>query len=162
MINKNSLWFTFLFSVILVLSIIYVSMNDSDLSEYIISKDNIVSDVVVNESTELVALRVKSDEEMLETINNLQDIILSETTDLDDKNEAYENLLMIKNNKSDEEKIEKLIYDTYKNEAFVKINSGNVSIVIDSSEHSYELANEIINLVSSKLNGKKYVTVKFN
>ncbi len=162
MINKQSIWFTFLFSVILVLSIFYISMNESDLSEFIETVDTTDTTLVVNESTELVALRVQSDEEMMETINELQDIILSETTDLQAKNDAYDDLMNISNNKSNEQKIEKIILEEFEFESFVKINGTNITIVIDSSKHDYVLANQVIRRVAQEFSSDKYITVKFN
>ena len=162
MINKQSIWFTFLFSVILVLSIFYISMNESDLSEFINSVDTTDTTLVVNENTELVALRVQSDEEMMETINELQNIILSETADVQAKNDAYDDLMNISNNKSNEEKIEKIILDEFKFESFVKINGANITVVIDSSKHDYALANKIIRRIAEEFTTDKYITVKFN
>lgn len=162
MINKQNIWFTFLFSVILILSIFYITMNENELKDFIEPVDTNDTTLVVNESTEIVSLRVQNDEEVLETINNLQDIILSETSDLNEKNDAYNNLLLISSNKSEEEKIENIIKDEFKSEAFVKINGDNVTIVIDKDEHSYEIANKIIRRVNEEFKEQKYVTVKFN
>lgn len=162
MINKQSIWFTFLFSTILVLSIFYITMNESDLSEFLETVDTTDTTLVVNESTELVALRVQSDEEMLDTINELQDIILSETTDLQAKNDAYDDLMNISTNKSNEQKIEKIILEEFGFEAFVKINGTNITIVIDSSKHDYTLANQVIRRVAQEFSKDKYITVKFN
>lgn len=162
MINKQSIWFTFLFSIILVLSIFYVSMNENKLSDFIDLDSEEETALVVNESTELVALRVQSDEEIMETINDLQEILLSETSDLESKNNAYDELMMISNNKSAEEKIEKIIKDEFKYESFIKINSNNVTIVVDSNTHDYKLANDIITRVSKEFKENKYITVKFN
>ncbi len=162
MFNKQSIWFTFLFSVILVLSIFYITMNENKLEDYIDSDKVVDTSLVVNESTELVALRVQSDEERLETINSLQDIILSETSDIVSKNDAYNDLLTISNNKSDEERLEKAIKSSFKYDSFVKVNSNNVTVVIDNDKHDYELANKVINLVKNELKKDVYVTVKFN
>ena len=162
MINKQSIWFTFLFSIILVLSIFYVTMNENDLKDFIEPIDTNDTTLVVNESTEIVSLRIQNDEEVLETINNLQDIILSETSDLSAKNDAYNDLLLISSNKTDQQKLEKIIKDECQSEAFVKINGGNVTIVIDKDEHDYELANKIIRRINQEFDEPKYVTVKFN
>ena len=162
MINKQSIWFTFLFSIILVLSIFYISMNESDLSEFIITDDTEDTSLVVNESTELVALRIQSDEEVTETINELQDIILNETADMQAKSDAYDELLTITNNKSMEEKLEKIVLNEFKFESFIKINGNNVTIVVDSSEHDYKLANDIISRMADEFTADKYITVKFN
>lgn len=162
MINKQSIWFTFLFSVILVLSIFYISMGESDLSDLILSDETEDSTLVVNESTELVALRIQSDEEITETINELQEIILSETVDMQAKSDAYDELLTITNNKSMEEKIEKIIKDEFKFESFVKINGDNITIVAENDAHNYKVANDIISRVAKEFSGDKYITVKFN
>ncbi len=162
MINKQSIWFTFLFSIILVLSIFYVSMNENSLSDFIELEEPEETSLVVNESTELVALRVQSDEEMMETINNLQDVLLSETSDLESKNNAYDELLTISNNKSMEEKLEKIIKDEFKYDSFIKINSNNVTVVIESDKNDYKLANDIIRRLNKEFKDNKYITVKFN
>ena len=162
MINKQSIWFTFLFSVILVLSIFYISMDDSKLDELIIDTDTNDTSLVVNESTELVALRVKSDEEMLETINNLQDILLDQTSDINTKNDAYDQLLSINNNKSIEANLEKIIKNEFKLDSFIKLSGNNVSVFIDSNEHDYKLANDIISRLTKEFKVDKYITVKFS
>jgi hypothetical protein len=162
MINKQSIWFTFLFSVILVLSIFYITMGDEKLEEFINVVDTNDTTLVVNESTELVALRVQSDEEMMNTINELQEIILSDTSEVQDKNDAYDKLMNLSNNKSNEEKIEKILFDEFKIESFVKINGNNVTVVADSSKHDFSLANSIIRRISTEFSSDKYVTVKFN
>ena len=162
MINKQSIWFTFLFSIILVLSIFYISMDDSKLDELIIETDTNDTTLVVNESTELVALRVKSDEEMLETINNLQDILLDQTSDVNAKNDAYDQLLNINNNKSIEASLEKIIKNEFRLDSFVKLSGNNVSVFIDSNEHDYKLANDIISRLTKEFKVDKYITVKFS
>jgi chaperonin GroEL len=75
-------------------------MDSSKLDELIIESDTTDTTLVVNESTELVALRVQDDEETLNTINELQDILLDQTSDLTAKNDAYDQLLDISNTKS--------------------------------------------------------------
>ncbi len=162
MINKQSIWFTFLFSIILILSIFYVNMNENSLSDFIELENPEETNLVVNESTELVALRVQSDEEMMETINDLQDVLLSETSDLESKNSAYDELLTLSSNKSMEEKLEKIIAEEFKYESFIKINSNNITVVVDSEKSDYKLANDIIRRLSKEFKDNKYITVKFN
>ncbi len=162
MINKQSIWFTFLFSIILVLSIFYVSMGESDISKFTADVSTTDTSLVINESTELVALRIQNDEEMLETINGLQEIILDSSSDLDTKNEAYEELLMLNSNKSVEQKLEKIIMDEFNFESFVKLNGINVTVVIDNEKHDYKIANDIISRLSKEFKDNKYITVKFN
>ena len=163
MINKQNLWFATLFSVILVLTIFYVSMNEAGVKNYIndeISVDD--SSLVINESTELVSLRVANNEEIHNTMNELKDTLLSSTATLEEKNDAYNELLVISNTKSIEEKLEKIINDEFKTEAFVKVSSTGVTIVVDSDEDSYASANNLIRRIQKEFKEDKYITVKFN
>lgn len=164
MINKQSIWFTFLFSLILVLSIFYITMDSTKLDELIINNNTDTTDttLVVNENTELVALRIQDEEETLETINELQNILLDQTSDLSTKNDAYEELININNNKSIEHNLEKIILKDFKLESFIKIKGNNITIFIDSDEHDYKIANDIINRITKEFKVDKYITVKFN
>lgn len=161
MINKQSIWFTFLFSVILVLSIFYVTMDSEKLDGLILEVDTNDTTLVVNESTELVALRVQDDEDTLETINELQSILLDQTSDLSAKNDAYDQLLNINSNKAIESNLEKIIMNEFKLESFIKIKGNNVSVFIDSDNHDYKLANDVINRLNKEFKDSKYITVKF-
>ena len=162
MINKQSIWYTFLFSIILVLSIFYITMDTEKLDELILDVDTTDTTLVVNESTELVALRVQDDEETLETINELQNILLDQTSDVSAKNDAYDQLLSINSNKSIESNLEKIIKKEFKLDSFVKIRGNNISVFIDSSNHDYKLANNIISRLSKEFKDNKYITVKFD
>jgi hypothetical protein len=161
MINKQSIWFTFLFSIILVLSIFYITMDTEKLDELILDVDTNDTTLVVNESTELVALRVQDDEETLDTINELQNILLDETSDLSAKNDAYDQLLSINSNKRIESSLEKIIKDEFKLDSFGKLKNNNVTVFIDSSDHDYKLANDIIRRLSKEFKEDRYITVKF-
>lgn len=162
MINKQNIWFTFLFSIILVLSIFYLSMGNDDISELVLEKDTSDTTLVVNESTELVALRIKDDEETLETINELQEIILREDLDFQAKNDAYQELINISSKKSKEEKIEKIILDEFEYESLVKIDGNTVNVIVLSSAHDYMIANNIMRRINEEFNKEMYITVKFN
>ena len=53
MINKQNLWFAMLFSIILVLSIFYVSMGTDNIDGLLIDEVDVSdSSLVINESTE--------------------------------------------------------------------------------------------------------------
>ena len=162
MINKQNLWFVLLFSIILVLSIFYISMNESDITSLTKMPQTDDTTLVVNESTELVALRVQSDEEDLETMNELQNILLSETASSIEKNDAFNSLLELSSNKGMEQELEKMIKDDFSLESFVKINGNNITIVIISKEHDFALANNLIRATQAKFKEYKYITVKVN
>ena len=61
-----------------------------------------------------------------------------------------------------EKELEKIIKDEFKYESFIKINSNNVTVVIDSKESDYKLANDIIRRLNKEFKDKMYITVKFN
>ena len=161
--NKQNLWFITLFSIILVLSIYYISMPSNILEEYTNTKnDN--SDTTVNEitpSTSLVALRVASDEELLNNINNLQSTITDKEKTVAEKNNAYEELMTLNENKGLEENIESKLKEKFEYDSFVKINKDQINIVISSTKHDKLIANNIIKEVQSMFDTKKYITIKF-
>ena len=161
--NKQNLWFITLFSIILVLSIYYISMPSNILEEYTNTKnDN--SDTTVNEitpSTSLVALRVASDEELLNNINNLQNTITDKEKTVAEKNNAYEELMTLNKNKGLEENIESKLKEKFEYDSFVKINKDQINIVISSTKHDKLIANNIIKEVQSMFDTKKYITIKF-
>ena len=161
--NKQNLWFITLFSIILVLSIYYISMPSNILEEYTNTKnDN--SDTTVNEitpSTSLVALRVASDEELLNNINNLQNTLTDKEKTVAEKNNAYEELMTLNENKGLEENIESKLKEKFEYDSFVKINKDQINIVISSTKHDKLIANNIIKEVQSMFDTKKYITIKF-
>ena len=160
MINKQNLWFITLFSLILVLGIYYVSMGDETIS--VLAGESDVSEVIeVSESDVIVALQVDDDEKVLEQMNEYQNILLDTEATIEEKNDAYNALQALSNSQSECEKIEKLITDEYKYDNFVKIDGDTISIVIASSEHNKEIANQIIRSVQSLYDTQKYITVKF-
>lgn len=161
MINKQNLWFLTLFSLILVLSIFYLTMGNESLTNKITGNNNNLGNVKINESDVLTALRVNADEERLEEMDTLQEILLDTKSTMEEKNNAYETLKDLNLNKGKEEKLEKLILDTYKLQAFVKIKNDQISIVIANKEHSDSVANNIIRTVQKEYENQMYITVKF-
>lgn len=164
MINKQSVWFVTLFSLILVLSIYYVTMNDSSLAnilETASDKNTTSVNLEVTESSLLVALRVEEDESVLKEMENYQSILLDSSKTSSEKNNAYNSLMMLNQKKAEEEKIETKIKETFQLDSFVKMKKDTISIVIASSDHNQTKANEIIRCVSDMFETNKYITVKF-
>lgn len=160
MINKKNLWFITLTSIILAVSIYYIAIPGETLS--MVSK-YLNEDVKVTslESEELTTLRVMREEEDSNTMQELQDTLLNEKLTIAEKNEAYQKIKNLNNEKSLEEKIERILKDTYNLSVFVSIKDDKAQIVFDNKEGNYELANNIINTVNKELNNTYYVTVKF-
>lgn len=160
--NKQNLWFITLFSIVLILSIYYISIPNNLLEEYTSSSgDSNNTSEVVNESSILVSLRVQDDEETLNTINELNTILLDKNKSKEEKNTAYESLKSINETKGLEEQIETMLKDEFKYDSFVKISKDQINIVISSSEHNKDIANNIIKKVQGMYNTKKYITIKF-
>lgn len=164
MINKQNLWFTMLFSIILVLSIFYVSMNEEQFNTLVSDEEIVLDDssLVISESTELVSLRVSSDEEVQNTMNELKNTLLSDVATMEEKNDAYNELLVLSNIKGEEEKLENILTKEFKIDSFVKITSSGITVVVDTEKDSYEDANKIIRRIQQEYQDEKYITVKFN
>ena len=164
MINKQSVWFVTLFSLILVLSIYYVTLNDSSLQNILNHFENDSSSFVnvnVEENSLLVSLRVQEDENVLKQIEDYQSILLDSTKTSEEKNNAFNSLMALNQKKTEEEKIEKKIKEEFQLDSFVKIKKDTISIVIASKEHNSTLANQIIRSVQNLYQEEKYITVKF-
>ncbi len=160
MINKQSLWFLTLFSIILVLSVYYIAMPNNTLATL---KENDINKETLNitESDALTSLRVESDEEAQTAMNELQSILLNEKSSLEEKNNAYEKIQNMNFNKSKEESIEKLITENFKLQSFVKIDKDNIKVTISKKDHDLVLANQIIRKIQEEYTNKMYITVKF-
>lgn len=165
MINKRSLWFLTLFSLILVLSIYYITMPSELLlttkTPNIESKEDKQVNIDVKESDLLVALRLESDEQMTKEIENLKLVLTNAESSIDEKNNAYEKIKNLNEKRSDEEKFEEQIKNKYNLNSYVKIEDGQIRVTINSDEHSEVIANNIIRLIQSNYKDPQYITVKF-
>ena len=167
MINKKSLWFLTLFSLILVLSIYYITMPSELLltgGNNITTSENASNDeptIVIEESDLLVALRVESDEEMSKEIEELQLVLTNTDSSVEEKNKAYEKIKDLNSTRSEEEKLETQIKEIHKLESFIKIKGNNISVIVKSKEHSHNIANNIMRTIQSNYEDSKYITVKF-
>ena len=172
MINKKSLWFLTLFSLILVLSVYYITMpsemflnNNSDYSKVIKDTDKKKSKKVteeVEQSELVVALRVEADEQTEKEMETLKETLTNEKASADEKNNAFEKLKSLNDTKSEESNLEKKILDTYKLKSFVKISGDQVTVVVSSDKDSVETANKIMRTIQENYDKRMYITVKFN
>lgn len=163
MINKKSAWFLTLFSLILVLSVYYITMPPELLVVQPNKNETTESTPVVNieESSILVALRVEADEELDSEINNLKKIVSSSDSTVEEKNKAFEKIKDLNNKRSMEETLENLIKKEYQLNSFIKIKDNNIEVIINSSEHNIELANQIMRIIQSEFDTSKNISVKF-
>lgn len=162
MINKKNLWFLTLFSLVLVLSIYYVTMpNEIFSSDNLPELDNDV-EVNIDESSVVAALKVEDDALVMEEINGLKEKLTDAEVSIDDKNAIFEELKLINKNSSVEETIESDIKELCNCDNFVKIDGDNVRVVLDSDDSSSNTANKIMRLVQDEFDEKMYISVKFN
>ena len=160
MINKQSLWFLTLFSIILVLSVYYIAMPNNTLAT-LSSLEKTEETINIEETDSLASLRIEREEELLTTMSELQSILLNESTTLEEKNTAYEDLQVLNSTKGKEEEIEKIINEEFKFQSFVKINKDIISVTVSKKDHDNEIANKIIRKIQSLYSDKMYITVKF-
>ncbi|MEG0576839.1 MAG: SpoIIIAH-like family protein [Bacilli bacterium] len=160
MVNKKNIWFLTLFSLILVLSIYYLTMpNDILLSQKETKKEKKVAQVET--STILVALRVEGEEEYLNELDSLKTILTNAKSTVEEKNNAFEQMKNLNVLKGEQEQLESKINSEIGCEVFVKIDKNQIKVVIDKKEHDAKLANKIMRLVQSNYQNKMYITVKF-
>lgn len=173
MINKQSLWFLTLFSLILVLSVYYITMPNELLltnngstkktSSEVEKKEKEENNtkVTIKESETLVTMRVTLDEERDKMLSELRTTLTDEKSTASEKNDAYEQIKMIDEVKALERTIEQQIKSTFSLDNFVKIDGNNVKVVVIKKDHDSNLANQIMKKVQENFENKVIVTIKF-
>lgn len=164
MINKKNLWFLTLFSLILVLSVYYITMPSESLFTNKTGVNNDDGDEVVvsiKDSEVLTALRVEANDQMLEELEDLKAVLTSVETTIDEKNNAFEKMKLLNITRGEEEKLEVKILEEFKLKAFVKVDGDQIRIVVASETHDATLANNIMRSIQSNYDKKMYISVKF-
>ena len=135
MINRKSIWILTLFSLILVLSVYYITMPSEFLETASKNVDNSkqTKEVTSTKENEIIST-LKVENEELKTINIL---------------------------KGKEEEISTKIKDELKLENFVKIKDDQVRVVVIKENQDAKLATDIMNLVQSNFDSKMYISIKF-
>ena len=162
MINKKNLWFLTLFSLVLVLSIYYVTMPSEIFDSKLENKEIDKNTLSIEESSVISALKVEDETTVKEKMNNLKEKLTNKEVSTKEKNEAFEELKLINKNSSKEETLESKIKESCSCENFVKIDGDNIRVVLDSSDSSATTANKIMRLVQKEFDEKMYISVKFN
>ena len=168
MINKKSLWFVTLFSLILVLSVYYITMPSEMLltngNNYVAetSKETDEEEAVVKveETDPLEVLRVEANEEMLKEMEELKEVLTNSKSTTEEKNNAFEKMKLLNTIRGEEESLENKIKEEYKYNTFVKIDGDQISVVVNSDKLDVTTANKIMRTVQSNYDKKMYITVK--
>lgn len=167
MINKKNLWFLTLFSLVLVLSVYYVTMPSELLvtgngKVTVNNKDNDKDkNVSVKESDILTSLRVEADNQLKQEMDVLKQVLTNTDVSIDEKNSAFEELKLLNQLKGKEEKLEDLVKSTYNLGSFIKIDNDQIRVVVESTDTSASLANNIMRTIQNQFDNKMYISVKF-
>ena len=162
MINKKNLWFLTLFSLVLVLSVYYITMpNELLLTNNGHITNTISTNIELEESDVISVLKVEDNNDTESEISVLKETLTNNEATVEEKNIAFETLKSINQNSSKEEKLEKKLKDSLKLNTFIKIDKTQIRVVVGSKEHSVELANNIMRSVQEEFDSKKYISVEF-
>ena len=162
MINKKNLWCLTLFSLVLVLSIYYVTMpNELLLTSNGVEDGNNDKQLNVKESSIISALKVEDNNSTLKEIGALKEILTKEDSSVDDKNKAFDALKLINQISSKEELLEEKIMNNYSLDSFVKIDGDQIRVVIESETHDNDLANKIMKTIQKEFDTKQYISIQF-
>ncbi len=168
MINKQSLWFLTLFSLILVLSVYYITMpnellltNNSNYNKDTKKEETEKAGAVIEESELLVAMRVNLEEERAAKKSDLEGLLTSNSATAKEKNEALEQLKYLNILTGQEESLEAKIKTDLDIESFIEIDGNQINVVAISEKHDNTLANKIMRIIQDNYEDKMHITVKF-
>lgn len=157
--KKQNIWALTLFSLILVLSVYYITLPN----EYeAISKEEAKTTISeVEENKVIETLKIENSENKTKKEKELQEVLTKEDSTKEEKNNAYEELKALNVLKNKEEELEIKIKDKFNLDNYVEINEDQVKIVLVKNEHNEKMASEIMDFVQESFAEKKYITVKF-
>ncbi len=161
MINKKNLWFLTLFSLVLVLSVYYITMpqellltnNDANIDE--------VGEVSIQELNIIETLRQEDDTQTLTEINKLKATIGNDDNTIEDKNKAFDQLKLLNQISSKEELLEEKIKNIMGLDTFIKIDGDKIRVVVNSDKHDNIIANNIMRNIQNNFDTKQYIVVQF-
>ena len=160
MINKQSLWFITLFSLIIILSIYYFKSDETSLMMKTFASSETIK-ASNNDNNSLDVLKISNDEVTVTKINELQDILLDSEATLEEKNNAYDSLEVISQNKAKEIELSNIIKKEFNYNNLVKINDKDINVTILNNTHNNEIANNVLRKIKENIKENKYITVKF-
>ena len=175
MINRQGLWFLTLTSLILVLSVYYITMpnellistngnyvKNEEKEEVINEKEDEKSvNVSINSASAIETMQAIKEDERLTLTNELNDKLVNKNLTTEEKNLVYEELKYIAKIESVEEIIKKKIKDEYGFNSFVKIEDDVVEIVVENSKHDNNLAVKIMKSAQEEFENQMYISVSF-
>jgi stage III sporulation protein AH len=156
--KKQNIWALTLFSLILVLSVYYITLPN----EYDVIKEEAKTTVKeVDKNQVIETLKIENNENKTKKEKELHEILTKEDASKEEKNNAYEELKALNVLKSKEEELELKIKDKFNLDNYVEINEDQIKIVLIKNEHNEKMASEIMDFVQESFEEKKYITIKF-
>ncbi len=160
--NKQSMWFLTLLSLVLVLGVYYVTMPNELLKSNVKGEEKEKEiEVNVTENDTLIAMRANRDEQVSLEIEKLEKVLTNADSTTEEKNKAFEELKVLNLNTTKESELENKILDKFGIKSYIEINNDNIKIVINSKEHDASLANNIMRSIQEEYKEKMYITVQF-
>ena len=168
MINKQSLLFLTLTSLILVLSVYYVTMPN----ELLLTSNNSLptnansneqmekSEVMINNSTVIDAMKSKLDDERFKLMSEFNNKLIDKTLSAEEKNNIYEEIKTINKVETLENELEEKIKKEFGLDSFVKVIDDTIEVTINSDKHDTNLAVKIMTLIEKSCENM-YVSVSF-
>lgn len=173
MINKQGLIFLTLTSLILVLSVYYVTMPNELLlttnSSYIKNISETTTDESNNKQEEKVVIQNSSTIEVMKSVLNderqqkmkeLNEKLTNKELSVEEKNNIYDEIKVINKIETMEDEIERKIKEELGYNSFVKVKDDVIEVTVSSAKHDANLAVKIMTLVE-KLYKNMYISVSF-
>lgn len=172
MINRQGLWFLTLTSLILVLSVYYITMpnellistNGNYQKEEKVSKKEEKDEKVnvsVKEATTIEIIQAVKEDERLNLTNELNNKLVNKELTVEEKNLVYEELKYISKIEGMEDVIRTKIKEEYDLNSFVKIEDDVVEVVVENKKHDSSLAIKIMKSVQEEFEDQMYISVSF-
>ena len=162
MINKKNIWFLTLFSLILALSVYYVTMPSETLLDVYSNIDSKERDVVVEESDVIAVYHLEEENASSKELDLLKMKLVDSKTTIEEKNTAYDKIRKIKDKKILEMNLENQIKEELNYKSFVRVDDDKIFVVVSAKKYDIALANKIMKLIQKNFKETKYITVKFN
>jgi len=168
-INKQGLIFLTLTSLILVLSVYYVTMpnelllttNSSYIKEENSNLEKVDNNKVIIENTStLEAMKSIHSDERIKVIKELNNKLINKDLSVEEKNNIYEEIKVINKLETMEEDIMNIIKKEFDLDSFVKVKDDVIEITINSNKHDTNLVAKIMTSIENKYSNM-YISVSF-
>ena len=163
MINKKNIWFLTLFSLILVLSVYYITMPKELLLSNLKTtfNDTDSASIDINESSVIETLKVEDKEKSDKEKEDLKKILTDSKSSVDKKNEAFDKMKSLDINTTEEENISKKVKEEFKYDSFTKIDGDKIKVIVATDKLDTKTANKIMRFIQKDYDTKKYITVEY-